>query len=309
MQIHEIRATASALPSNLKGAAMLMVAAALLTVMTVIIKLLGSNLHIMQILFLRQVFMTALVIPQIMSGFPGSLATSRPGLQLTRIGLALVAMTCGFTAVIHLPLADATALGFAKSFFVTIFAIFVLSEIVGPRRWLAVAAGFLGVAVMMQPGTESFSIYGVMALIGAAGAGMVMVIIRLLSRSEKPITILSWQAVGVGVATVIPAIYFWQWPTPAEWMLAIGLGIVSYVAQFSNIMAYKWGEASLLASLDYVRLLYATLFGWWLFSDLPDRNTWIGAGIIVAASIYMVWREAKRHQQLTRSPDGRGYTN
>jgi drug/metabolite transporter (DMT)-like permease len=308
MQIHDIRGTASALPSNLKGAAMLMIAAALLTVMTVFIKLLGSDLHIMQILFVRQVFMSAIVLPQILRGFPGSLSTSTPGLQLIRIACALVAMTCGFTAVIHLPLADATALGFAKSFFITIFAIFILAETVGPRRWLAVAAGFAGVAMMMQPGTESFSFYGLMALVGAAGAGLVMVLIRLMSRTEKLITILSWQAVGVGIATAIPAIYFWQWPTANEWLLLTGLGVVSYVAQMSNIMAYKWGEASLLASLDYVRLLYATLFGWWLFASLPGWNTWIGAGIIVAASIYMVWREARRHQQLTRSPHGRGYT-
>ena len=308
MLFHDIRGTASALPSNLKGAAMLMIAAALLTVMTVIIKLLGSDLHIMQILFMRQVFMTAIVAPQILRDFPGSLETTRPGLQVLRVACALVAMTCGFTAVIHLPLVDATALGFAKSFFITIFAIFILAESVGPRRWLAVAAGFLGVAVMMQPGTDSFSYYGLMALAGAAGAGLVMVLIRLMSRTERPITILSWQAVGVGLATAGPAIYFWQWPTPGEWMLLIGLGAISYVAQMSNIMAYKWGEASLLASLDYVRLLYATLFGSSLAASLPGINTWIGAGIIVVSSIYMVWREAKHHQELIRSPHGRGYT-
>lgn len=308
MNLSDIAGRAGAMPSNIKGAAVLMVAAVLFTLMTVFIKLLGADLHIMQILFLRQAVMTAVVAPQIIRGFPGVLQTRKPGLHLTRIGFALFAMGFGFTAIIHMPLADATAIGFAKSFFVTIFALVILSESVGPRRWLAVAAGFLGVIVMLRPGGESFSSYGLMALAGAASAGMVMVLIRLLSRSESPATILTWQAVGVGVATAVPAIWFWQWPTAEQWVLLIVVGAVSYLGQMANIMAYKWGEASLMASLDYVRLLYATFFGWLVFATLPGLNTWLGAGIIVAASIYTVWREAKRSQALTRSPEGRGYS-
>lgn len=307
MNFTQIAGRAGALPPNLKGAAILMVAAGLFTVMTVLIKVLGSDLHIMQILFVRQAVMTVVVAPQILRGFPGILATTRPGLQFARIFFALLAMGFGFTAIINMPLADATAIGFAKSFFVTIFALFILSEKIGPRRWMAVAAGFIGVIVMLKPGADSFSIYGLMALGGAAAAGFVMVIIRLLSRTESTSTILTWQAVGVGIATAVPAIYFWQWPTLEQWGLLVVMGAVSYIAQMANIMAYKWGEASLMASLDYVRLLYATFFGWLVFATLPGVNTLIGAGIIVAASIYTVWREAKRSQALTRSPEGRGY--
>jgi drug/metabolite transporter (DMT)-like permease len=106
----------------------------------------------------------------------------------------------------------------------------------------------------------------------------------------------------------IPGIYLWQWPTSTQWLLLIFMGVTSYLAQMANIYAYKWGEASVLASLDYVRLLYATLFGWLVFSNLPSLATWIGAGVIVGASIYTIWREAKKKQDLTRSPAGRGYT-
>jgi len=309
MSIQSIRRSFNSLGGNLKGALILMLAAGLFSVMTVLIKLLGSHLHVTQILFIRQIIMTSIVAPAIFNGFPGVLKTHQPGLQLIRIFFALCAMLMGFSALIHMPLADATALGFAKSFFVTIFAVLILKETVGIRRWGAVAVGFIGVMIMLKPGTEAFSTYGLMAVAAAACAGLVMVIIRHMSKKDSPTTILSWQAIGVGIAIAIPAIWYWEWPTRFEWLLLLAMGVISYLAQMANIYAYKWGEASVLASLDYVRLLYATLFGYLVFATLPGAATWAGACVIVAASIYTIWREAKKKQALTRSPTGRGFTN
>jgi drug/metabolite transporter (DMT)-like permease len=289
-----------ALPDNARGAIILMLAAFGFTIMTVLIKYLGARLHVTQILFLRQVGMTLMVMPTLIRGFPGSIRSTRPGLQVARIGLALIAMTTGFTAIIHMPLADATAIGFAKSFFVTLFAILILHETVRIRRWSATIIGFLGVLLMLQPGTAGFSIYGLYAVIAAAAAGCVMVIIRLLSRNDAAVTILTYQAVGVGIAMALPAIIYWQPPTAFEWILIVAIGIVSYFAQKCNIYAYKWGEASLLASLDYVRLIYATLLGFLVFGDLPGVYTWVGAAIIVAASIYIVHREAQLRKRMTK---------
>jgi drug/metabolite transporter (DMT)-like permease len=218
-------------------------------------------------------------------------------------------MLCGFYSIIHMPLADAVAIGFAKSFFVTIFAIWFLKEVVGLRRWLAVGIGFVGVLVMMRPGSEGFDPNSIYALLGAAGAGLVMVIIRKLSETDKPITTLSYQAFLVAICVAVPAYYYWQAPTAAEWGLMVAIGVMSYGSQLLNIYAYGWGEASVLASLDYVRLLYATLLGWLVFNTLPGPYTWIGALVIIAASIYTVQRERKVNASLARSPDGRGFTN
>lgn len=309
MTIATLKTRFLAMPDNLKGIATILVAAIGFSLMVALIKYAGKNLHVTQILFMRQLVMVAIVMPGIISHFPDSLKTSRLDLQMVRIALALTAMLFGFYAIIHMPLADATAIGFAKSFFVTIAAILILKEKVGPRRWVAVLIGFGGVMLMLQPGTNGFNIIGLYALIGSAAAGVVMVVIRKLSRTDTPTTILTYQAIVVGILVALPAWYYWKAPTSFEWALLIGIGIISYGAQMLNVYAYKWGEASLLASIDYIRLLYSTALGWLLFSQLPGPYTWIGSAIIIGASIYTIHRERKHNQRLASSPQGRGYSN
>ena len=284
------------LSDNLKGIVFLMLASFVFSLMALLIKLLGQQLHITQILLVRQIGMVAMVSPAILRRFPGSLRSERPGLQLLRVACALVAMLCGFSAVIHMPLADATAIFFAKSFFVTIFAMIFLAEIVGVYRWSAVLIGFVGVLIMLQPGTDNFSVYGLLSLAGAAGAAGVMILLRLLSRYDSPETIMTYGALGVGVVMVLPGIYFWQQPSVLHWGLLVAVAVVSYFAQKCNIFAYKHGEASLLASLDYVRLLWATLFGFLVFDQFPGLPTWTGASIVIAAAIFTIYRETRRHR-------------
>jgi len=293
----------------MKGSLTVLAAAAGFSIMVLLVKVAGERLNVTQILLVRQLVMMAIVMPSVLNHFPGCLKTARLDLQIIRVFFALIAMLCGFYSIIHMPLADAVAIGFAKSFFVTLFAIWILKEVDGIRRWLAVAIGFVGVIVMMRPGMDGFDPNSILALIGAAGAGLVMVIIRLLSKTDKPITTLSYQAFLVAICVAIPAYYFWQTPTPMEWVLMIAIGIISYIAQMMNIYAYTWGEASVLASLDYIRLLYATLLGWLVFDTLPGPYTWVGAAVIIIASIYTVQRERKVNASLARSPDGRGFTN
>jgi len=281
-----------------------MLASFVLALMALLIKLLGQRIHITQILLVRQVGMMVMVAPAILRNFPGSLRSERPGLQLIRVFCALVAMLFGFTAVIHMPLADATAIFFAKSFFVTIFAIFFLAESVGVYRWSAVLIGFFGVLIMLQPGTDNFSLYGLASLVGAAGAAGVMILLRMLSRSDSADTIMAYGSLGVGLVMIFPGIYFWQQPTNAEWLLLAALAVVSYFGLRCNIFAYKYGEASLLASLDYVRLLWATLFGFLVFDQFPGPSIWLGAAVVIAAAIFTIYRETRRKSGLASAASG-----
>jgi len=265
--------------------------------MALLIKLVGAGIHVTQVIFVRQLCIILIMLPQLSKDFPESVKTTQPLLHLARISVALIAMLCGFTAVINMPLADATAIGFAKSLFVTIFAILLLKESVGIRRWSATLIGFGGVLIMLQPGSVGFNVYGIYAAIGAVAAGLVMVLIRIMSRKDPPSTILIYQGVGVALVLAIPAIINWQPPTPTEWLLLLGIGITGYLSQLCNVYAYKYGEASLLAPLEYTRILYATVIGLIVFGDLPGVSTVVGAAIVVLASAYTIHRE----RQLKRS--------
>ncbi|MEC9367814.1 MAG: DMT family transporter [Pseudomonadota bacterium] len=290
------------LPGNVRGGLWLLVAAGFFTAMVTLIKIAGARLHVTEILLFRQIFMMLLALPVILRDIPGALRTARLDLQLLRIAAAVTAMTLGFTAFIHLPLADAVTIGFARGFFILIFAILLLGESVGWRRWAAIAVGFCGVFLVMQPGEGGFDVYSLMALCGAAGAGLVMVIIRKLSQTDRPVTILAFQAFGVGVLVIPPALWFWRTPTLEELLLLAAIGVVSALSQLSNIFAYRAGEASAIAPLDYARLIYAVILGLVVFGDWPGGHVFLGAAVIVAAGLYTFYRERRLGRMTSGAP-------
>ncbi|HUF86580.1 MAG TPA: DMT family transporter [Thermohalobaculum sp.] len=282
------------LPANLRGGLWYLAGAALLSVMLALIKLAGQSLHVTEILFFRQLTMAAVAAPVLWHGFPGALRTARPDLQVARILLAFGAMTLGFSAVIHLPLAVATTLGFTKTFFMTVAGMFLLGEIVRARRWAALAAGFAGVLVILWPhGSGEFSLYGLASIGSAAMVALVLVLIRRLSRVDRPVTILAWQAIGVGVLMFVPMLFFWRTPTPGEAGLLLAIGLVSAAGQYINILALRAGETSALAPLDFSRLVFALLLGFAIFAEWPEPRTFLGAGVIVGAAIYTLHRERR----------------
>jgi len=282
------------LPDNLRGGIWYLAGAAILTVMMALIKLAGQRLHVTEILFFRQLTMVAISLPVILRDFPGSLHSKRPDLQLLRVGVAFGAMTLGFTAVIHLPLAEVTTLGFTKTFFMTILGIFVLGEVVRTRRWAAMAAGFGGVLLILWPSGEGgFNIYGLASITSACLVALVMVLIRKLTHVDRPVTILSYQAIGVGLLMLAPMLWFWKTPTLEEAGLLVLIGAVSAAGQFINILALRAGEASALAPLDFTRLVFAGLLGLLVFGEWPADRVFLGAAVIVGAALYTLHRERR----------------
>lgn len=284
------------LPGNARGAIWVVIAGLFFTVMTALIKSIGDTIPVVQILLFRQIVMTFTVMPLLIAGFPDILKTNHPRLHLTRVLFAIIAMTCGFTAVVHLPLAEATALGFAKSLFVTIFALILLREVAGPRRWFAVMVGFAGVLVMVKPGPDGLNLYSLFAVAGAASAAAVMVIIRKVSQFDRSVTILSYQAILVGALMVPPTMIYWVTPSPREWLVMAAIGVLSVFGQLANIQGFKEGEASAVAPMDYTRLVFAALIGFLIFSETPDLTTAAGAALIIATSLYTVRAEKRTAQ-------------
>jgi drug/metabolite transporter (DMT)-like permease len=290
-----VQATWLALPSNVRGGIWILVASFFLSLMVALIKLAGLRLHVTEVLFFRQIVMLLLTSPAILNHFPGALRTQRFDLQILRVGIAFCAMLTWFTAVVHLPLAEATTIQFAKNFFVTLLAIFLLGEIVGVRRWAALVVGFVGVVIVAWPTPEhALNGYSLLAVVSAATVSVVMILVRKLSYVDPPITILTYQALGVGVLMLPPTIYFWQTPTLTELLLIAGIGIVSVIGQTCNILAIRAAEASALAPLDYSKLIYALALGYLMFSEWPEPRVFVGAFIIIAAAIYTLHRERVR---------------
>lgn len=282
-----------ALPGNARGAVWVLIAGVFFTVMTALIKAIGNTISVAQILLICQITMTCTVLPMLVSGFPSAFRTSHLALHLAGVGLTVAAMICGFVAVVHLPLAEATALGFAKSLFVTVFALLLLHEVPGPRRWISALLGFVGVLVMVQPGGGGLDIYAALAVLGAAAAAAVTVIIRKVAQIDRPVTILGYQAILVSVLMVPPALYYWVVPTLREWLIMGAIGLLSVIGQLANIRGFKAGEASAIAPMDYSRLVFATAIGFVVFLEVPDLPTMIGAALIVATSLYAIQAERR----------------
>lgn len=282
------------LPGNVRGGIYIMTAGIIFTSSAGFVKELGGEITVFQILLIRQATMTITVMPVIARNFPDALRTKSLPLQLVRVVFAIIAMVGSFLAIQHMPLADATALSFAKSLFVTIFAILFLKEVAGFNRWFATLIGFAGVLVIVQPEPSGIDLYALYAIAGAAGAAMVSTIIRHLSQFDRSITILSYQALLVGAVMLPFGIYFWVWPTAIQWGMMLGIGLLSVAGQFCNIAGYRAGEASAVAPLDYARLVFAALIGFLVFLEVPSWSTIVGSAIIIATSIYSLRSEQRR---------------
>ena len=281
---------------NMRGSVLIAGAIVIFGVMIVCIKEIGSSLPLPQIIVIRQVIITVLLLPLFLPDLRTTLHTRHLGLQITRGLLSLMAMLCGFTAIIYIPLADATALGFSKVLFVTIAAVWILKEKVGPRRWLATFCGFLGVLIILAPGgSEPVSVYYLLALLGALFGAGINVTIRMLSSSERTETILLYQALVLFTALIIPTVIWWTPPTLEQWGLLTVIGVSGTAAQFLVTRAYQIGEASALAPLDFTRLLVAVITGFAFFGEIPDWRTMLGAMIVVGATLYTIRRNSAPH--------------
>jgi len=294
----------SKLSGNIRGGIWLIIGGIFFTVMAALVKYLGSisELHVTEILFVRQVVIILLASPAVFRYFPHSFKTQRPELHLLRVCIAFFAIVLGFTSIIHLPLSDAITLSFSRTIFITILGIFILQEIVGVRRWAAVFVGMIGVMIVLKPtGLDSLNIYGLMAVIAAFAVALQRVLIRVLTRTDKPVTILSFQAFGTFVLLAPFAYHYWITPTIDELVILIAIGILTVLAQTVNIFAYRAGEVSLISILDYLRLLYAALLGILIFGDWPTLNVLVGAALIILTSLYTMRRSTghirTRHDQ------------
>ncbi len=288
-----LRARWQALPDNTRGAIWVLMAAVGFSVMAVLAKHLGETLHAFQIAFFRSVVGFLVLLPLVMRAGWGVLRTSVPGLHFGRSATGAVAMMCGFYALTHLPLATATAITFTRPLFLIVIAVLLLGEPVRWRRWSATLAGFIGVLVMLRPGAGTLDPAVFVALGQALAAALIVVFLKRMPPEEKHVTVLFFTAVFTTLVTLGPALWVWRMPDAATLAIAVAMGTVGVTAQAAVVRAYRIAEATAVAPFDYARLLFATGFGIVLFAEIPDVWLILGAGIIVASTVYIARREAR----------------
>ena len=222
------------------------------------------------------------------------LKTSRPGIHGARLIIACIAQVGVYTAVVYLPLADATALAFSRILFTTIVAVIVLREVVSGGRWTATFAGFVGVIIMVRPGGDIDPI-ALVAIGGACTFAVANVMIRLMSTTEPPNRILFYYQAGGILVFLPPTVLLWQTPPDlVSWLMALAIGILTAVGMIGFIRGFAVGEASVIGPTEYIRLIFAAGFGLLIFGEVPDGWTITGALIIVACTSFIARMESRK---------------
>jgi drug/metabolite transporter (DMT)-like permease len=290
------------LPDNLRGILWLLMGSLCFALNDVVTKMLGKTYHPVELAFFRYAFGLVVLAPVALHMGLAELKTQRLGMHALRAMTATIGQLGAYYAVIHMLLADATAIGFSRPLFTTVAAVLILREVVGRGRWTATVAGFLGVLIMVRPGRHGVDPAALAAIGAAFFFALSVVLIRLLARTEPPNRILIYYHLAGVLVFAVPAALLWVTPVGIDWLLLALLAVLQTAAMVGYVRAFAIGEASVIGPFEYGRLIYAVLFGYFLFAEAPDGWTFAGAAIIVLATLYIAREEARRG----RRPAGGG---
>jgi drug/metabolite transporter (DMT)-like permease len=275
----------------LTGIAFILVAMFTFATQDAITKTLAQDLAVAQIVMVRYWMFAAfasLLIAHRPGGIPQALRARRPWLQAFRSVIFVVEVGVFAWVVARLPLSTAQAIFAACPLFVTALSPMLLGERVGPRRWFAVGAGFLGVLVILRP-TEGFlDPVGIVAVVGAAMFAIYSILTRLLSQEDRFETSYGYVAwIGCGVATLVGPL-LWETPSGSQWLGLLVLGCTGILGHMLLMKAYELAQASVLQPFSYTQLLWGIVIGMAVFGEYPDGLMLVGAGLVVAAGIVAV---------------------
>ena len=257
-------------------------------------KHLSQTLAAQQIVCVRYITITVLMLPLVLRPGRGLLRTARPMLHVAR-GLLLLASSILFVLALRgLPLELCTAIGFVAPLYVTALSIPLLGEQVGARRWAAVVVGFVGVLIILRPGGGLFEWAMLLPLASALCWAVGLIITRVMRGSEHALTVLFYSSAIGAVASIPLAVPVWRDTDVTGWSLLIALGAFNAVGQYLVIRAFMLASASMLAPFSYFSIVWAVAIGAVFFGSLPDKATVVGTAALIAAGVYVWHRERVR---------------
>jgi drug/metabolite transporter (DMT)-like permease len=252
-----------------------------------------EGIHPFQVVFLRLFFAVVALSPVLAWRGPSMLKTDHLPIYAVRIVLGLMGMTAWFAALKLLSVGEVTAVGFLTPLFATVGAALFLGEIVGWRRWTSTLVGFAGAVIMLRPGFAEVGHGTWLALIAALAMAAASLMIKRLSDRDDPDKVVLISVCLQTPIALVPALFVWQWLDPGMWALLAVMGLVGMLGHITLTRAFANADASLVMGMDFAKLPFAVLFGFVLFAELIDLWTWIGAGVIFAASAYNAQRERR----------------
>ncbi|MEZ5931708.1 MAG: DMT family transporter [Alphaproteobacteria bacterium] len=292
-----IAETGSTIGSSRIGLGIASVVAGLfaMSVMDACAKWLGEGYAVSQIILARNGVGAVLVFLFVLASGKGlgMLRAHRIGLLALRTVCSLAAGFLFFTGLRYLPLADAFAIAFTAPLFITALSVPLLGEHVGMRRWAAVAVGFAGVLVVIQPGTSSFRLEALLPLAAALSYALTMLVSRKLTRDMTTSSIVFWSSLGAALAALILMPSQWMTPGPADLALFLFMGLIGTLGMLLITQGYRFVPAAVIAPFDYSALLWAILLDWLIWSDLPGTSVWLGSAILIASGLYILHRETR----------------
>ena len=286
--------SSSQAPSPLAGIALAMAGYSLFSIQDAAVKWLVETYPVPEILFIRSVMIVCIstfVIRR--NGHPSILRSPHRGSLILRALLMLGAWLSYYSAVRHLGLAEITTMYFSAPIIVMVLSIFVLREKVGPMRWFACVAGFVGVVVAADPGEAPSLVPAAMVLFAGFCWAWSTILVRLVSRSESTINQMLATSLAFVVACGLMLPFLWVWPDAEGWALMLGLGCVSALGQYLLYEGFRHAPASTLAPIEYSGLVWAFLYGYVIWAEVPTWNVFAGAVLIVCSSLVLVWWERR----------------
>jgi drug/metabolite transporter (DMT)-like permease len=268
----------------------------LMALISALVKTLAQAYPLGEILLIRFIF-ASLSFWLILFSTAGFIAlkTRRPIDHMIRSFSGIFSLGMFYYAVSVIPIADATALAYAAPIFITLFSIFLLDEIIGIRRWLAVITGFIGVLLIAQPGGAEWNA-GFGAAIGSAVSGALVAIwLRRLSSSEKSVTIgVYYNSTGTLFCLALVAYGGWVLPVGNDLFLFLVFGLMCAAQQWLLTVSFRYAEASLLAPFEYLALVFAAIVGFVFWDEVPVLTTWLGAAVIAGSGLFIFMRKRQR---------------
>lgn len=269
-----------------------------ITVNDALVKWLGEHYPIVQVAFFRMLFALPLVLGvAFLTVGRGALVTHRPLFHMGRGLLAALAVYSFYFALTLMPLAEVTAITFAAPLFITLLALPMLGERPGIGQWLATLVGFLGVLLIIRPGTATFTFAALVPLVTALAYALFMLTARMMQQGERLWTTMFYATIVPLVISALMLPWFWQTPAPEHMLFFVGCGVFGGMGIALITQGFRVGRASTIAPFEYTGMIWAVLFGWIFWTEIPSALTIAGALLIAGCGIHLAWRHGRNRRR------------